>query len=146
MRILAHEGFSHEALFYTGDDDFLDATLGFIREGLAGDEAMLVVVSATKIAKLKAELGADAGRVGFGDMTAIGTNPARIIPAWRDFVDEQGVDGRPLRGIGEPIWAGRTRPSWPSANATSRCSTWPSPIPVRGVCSAPTTRRRSTTT
>ena len=103
-----HEGFSHEALFYVGDDDFLDATLAFIREGLAGDEAMLVVVSAAKIARLKAELGPDAGRVGFGDMDAIGTNPARIIPAWRDFVDEHGVDGRSFRGIGEPIWAGRT--------------------------------------
>ena len=34
-------------------------------------------------------------------------NPARIIPAWRSFVDEHDPD-RPLRGIGQPIWAERS--------------------------------------
>jgi anti-sigma regulatory factor (Ser/Thr protein kinase) len=41
-------------------------------------------------------------------MADVGTNPARIIPAWRDFVDGHGEGGRPVRGIGEPIWAGRS--------------------------------------
>ncbi len=40
-------------------------------------------------------------------MDAVGTNPARIIPAWRAFVDEH-AGKRPFRGIGEPIWAGRS--------------------------------------
>ena len=31
--------------------------------------------------------------------------PGRIIPAWREFV--AGTNGRPIRGVGEPIWAGR---------------------------------------
>jgi anti-sigma regulatory factor (Ser/Thr protein kinase) len=35
-----------------------------------------------------------------------GRNPARIIPFWRDFVDAQG--GRSVRGIGEPVWPGRS--------------------------------------
>ena len=38
----------------------------------------------------------------------LGRNPACIIPAWHDFVQQHGKGGRPLRGIGEPIWAGRT--------------------------------------
>ncbi|HEY8816042.1 MAG TPA: sensor histidine kinase, partial [Candidatus Dormibacteraeota bacterium] len=29
-------------------------------------------------------------------------------PAWRDFVKQHGAGGRRLRGIGEPIWNGRT--------------------------------------
>ena len=33
-------------------------------------------------------------------------NPARIIPAWQEFLDRT-TDGRPVRGIGEPIWPGR---------------------------------------
>jgi anti-sigma regulatory factor (Ser/Thr protein kinase) len=37
----------------------------------------------------------------------LGANPARIIPAWRHFVDEHGAAGRPVRGVGEPVWAGR---------------------------------------
>ena len=49
------------------------------------------------------ELGADAEQVQFADMAEVGRNPARIIPAWSDFVDERADPSRPLRGIGEPI-------------------------------------------
>jgi anti-sigma regulatory factor (Ser/Thr protein kinase) len=35
-------------------------------------------------------------------MREVGSNPARIIPAWRDFVTDHGGE-RGLRGIGEPI-------------------------------------------
>ena len=41
-------------------------------------------------------------------MKVLGRNPARIIPAWRDFVDEQVAAGSGMRGIGEPIWSGRS--------------------------------------
>jgi anti-sigma regulatory factor (Ser/Thr protein kinase) len=40
-------------------------------------------------------------------MEELGCNPARIIPAWRQFVDENVGAGKPARGIGEPIWPGR---------------------------------------
>ena len=99
--------FRHEALLYAGDDDFVTSTGSFIRDGLTNDEPTLVVVSAKKIAMLKDSLGRDAQAVLFADMNNVGMNPARIIPAWRDFVAEHGVDGRRLRGIGEPIWKGR---------------------------------------
>jgi anti-sigma regulatory factor (Ser/Thr protein kinase) len=99
--------FRHEALLYAGDDDFVTSTGPFIRDGLTNDEPTLVVVSAKKIAMLKDSLGRDAQAVLFADMNNVGLNPARIIPAWRDFVAEHGVDGRRLRGIGEPIWKGR---------------------------------------
>jgi hypothetical protein len=65
-----------------------------------------VVVSARKIDLLRERLGPDAGEVRFADMDDVGVNPARIIPAWADFVAEQGE--RPMRGIGEPIWAERS--------------------------------------
>ena len=101
------EAFSHEALLYAGQDEFAGAALAFLRSGLQAGEPMLVVVRGSKIAMLRAELGADADRVQFADMEEIGTNPARIIPAWRDFVDAQ-PPGHAFRGIGEPIWAGRS--------------------------------------
>jgi anti-sigma regulatory factor (Ser/Thr protein kinase) len=100
--------FSHEALLYDGPAQFLDGTLPFLRDGLARDEGMLVALPADRIARLERELGEDAERVSFADMAELGRNPARIIPAWRDFLDEQAAAGRPFRGIGEPIWAGRT--------------------------------------
>ena len=110
MRVAAvhedHEteaGFRHEAFLYAGRDEFLHGTAGFIRDGLAAGEPTLVVVSAQKIRLLRAELGADAEHVQFADMAEVGSNPARIIPAWRDFVDERSDPSRPLRGISEPI-------------------------------------------
>jgi hypothetical protein len=33
--------FEHEALFYAGTDDFVAQTVPFVREGLAGGEAVL---------------------------------------------------------------------------------------------------------
>ena len=45
--------------------------------------------------------------VRFLELAALGRNPARIIPAWREFVAEQ-ARGLPIRGIGEPAWPGRS--------------------------------------
>jgi anti-sigma regulatory factor (Ser/Thr protein kinase) len=102
------ETFRHEALLYAGEVDFLTGTLPFIREGVAAGEPVLVVVSAARIGLLRSALGGDADRVAFADMADVGANPARIIPAWRDFVDALDGGGRSARGIGEPIWAERS--------------------------------------
>jgi anti-sigma regulatory factor (Ser/Thr protein kinase) len=104
----AAPSFRHEALLYEDFAMFLDATLAFIEDGLKEDAATLVAVSAAKIEALRTALGAGAGAVAFADMAAIGANPARVIPAWSDFVAAHSGSGRPLRGIGEPIWVGRT--------------------------------------
>jgi len=56
---------------------------------------------------LRDELGADESRVQFVDMTVLGRNPGRIIPAWRQFLDTHSGNDRPARGVGEPIWPGR---------------------------------------
>jgi anti-sigma regulatory factor (Ser/Thr protein kinase) len=101
------EPFRHEALLYSGEVDFLAGVLPFIRDGVAADEPVLVVVGAARIGLLRSALGATADRVAFADMAEVGANPARIIPAWRDFVAGQDVARRRGRGIGEPIWAGR---------------------------------------
>jgi anti-sigma regulatory factor (Ser/Thr protein kinase) len=98
-------GFEHEAFFYDGAPGFLQGTMPFIQAGLDTDEAVLVVVEADKIGEVRAALGTDARRVSFRDMAQVGRNPARIIPLWREFLDQQG--GGPVRGIGEPVWAAR---------------------------------------
>ena len=99
-------GFEHEALLYAGEDEFVEQTAAFVREGARAGEPVLVMVGARKIALLREALGNDADAVRFDDMEKVGCNPARIIPAWRDFADGGG-DG-PLRGVGEPIWAARS--------------------------------------
>lgn len=103
-----NEGYRHEALFYAGDDQFMGGTLPFIREALAAAEPILVVLGAEKMQALRDELGSDGEAVLFADMAEVGTNPARIIPAWEDFLLEHAAPDRRLWGIGEPIWAART--------------------------------------
>ena len=81
--------------------------LPFIRDGLDQEQPTLVAVGAAKIALLREALDGQPDSLHFVDMAAIGANPARIIPAWRAFVDARPA-GRGARGIGEPIWAERT--------------------------------------
>jgi anti-sigma regulatory factor (Ser/Thr protein kinase) len=100
--------FRHEALLYAGESEFVDAVGDFVADAVAAGEAVLVVVGAHKIDRLRSVLGRDADAVRFVDMTDVGANPARIIPAWREFVAERSASGAPFRGIGEPIWAGRS--------------------------------------
>ncbi len=100
--------FAHEAFFYAGADQFCAAATSFIRTGLTADEDVLVMVPGAKVDLVRSALGSDGARVTFADMSQVGRNPARIIPAWREFVGRCASDGRGVRGIGEPIWAGRT--------------------------------------
>jgi len=100
--------FRHDALFYAGTDGFVARTSAFIRDAVAESEPILVVVSEDKIELLRRELGGDPDGVRFADMRQVGHNPARIIPAWREFVAEHAASGRRFRGVGEPIWATRS--------------------------------------
>jgi anti-sigma regulatory factor (Ser/Thr protein kinase) len=102
-----HDGFRHEALFYSNREEFLERTGAFIEDGVTKGEPTLVVLSADKIAALRSKLAGRAEGVHFADMAQVGSNPARIIPAWRAFVSENSPRGGRLRGIGEPIWAER---------------------------------------
>jgi anti-sigma regulatory factor (Ser/Thr protein kinase) len=97
--------FQHEALIYSGGHQFLTKTVPFVSNALAVGEPVLVAVSKRNTELLQGELGPDIAGVGFVAMEELGRNPARLIPFWRDFLDEAA--GRPGRGIGEPIWPGR---------------------------------------
>jgi anti-sigma regulatory factor (Ser/Thr protein kinase) len=101
-------GFRHEALLYRGEEEFLAGTLAFIRDAVWAGEPVLVAVSEAKGDALRSRLNGEGEAVCFTDMCELGRNPARIIPAWREFVREHGATGRPLRGIGEPVWPGRS--------------------------------------
>jgi len=102
------ERFRHEALLYSGWAEFVAGTVPFIRGGLEAGEPVLVVESPEKIDLLREALDREADRVLFADMAAVGANPARIIPAWQEFVERNSASGTHLRGVGEPIWKGRT--------------------------------------
>jgi anti-sigma regulatory factor (Ser/Thr protein kinase) len=99
--------FRHEALFHRGEDEFLAGTLPFIEKGMVGGEPILVAACEARIGLLRSKLNGRPDAVRFEDVTDVGRNPARLIPLWREFVGTHAVAGRPVRGIGEPVWAER---------------------------------------
>ena len=103
----AHGTYRHECVLYAGTGGFLDAAVPFVRDGLARQEPVMVAVAEPRLRALRSALGEDAEQVVFADMADLGHNPALIIPAWRHFTDRYSGTGRPVRGIGEPIWATR---------------------------------------
>ena len=103
-------GYRHEALLYSGMAEFLTGTTSFIRRAVNAGDPILVVVNSSKIGMLRNELGAEAGKVSFADMAEVGSNPGRIIAAWRAFVQAHPGASQ-LYGIGEPVDPGVPRPS-----------------------------------
>ena len=101
----ATAAFRHEAIFYAGPEAFLDRVTPFVQEGVAAGEPVMVALEAPKRDALRSRLGTGTDGVVFADMGDIGHNPACILPAWTDFV--AGRSG-PMRGVGEPIWPGRS--------------------------------------
>jgi anti-sigma regulatory factor (Ser/Thr protein kinase) len=106
---LVEDSFRHEALFYEGEDGFLQGALPFVMEGLDAPEPVLVAVAPQRAELLERALGARAGEVEFLAMHELGSNPGRAIGAWRELLARHAASGCTLRGIGEPIWAGRSR-------------------------------------
>ncbi|GAB3968977.1 sensor histidine kinase [Actinoallomurus acanthiterrae] len=111
MSVLAP--FSHRALLYRGEREYLTGTLPFVRSGLDAGEPVAVAVPGRRLELLRARLGAAAQRVRFVDMGVAGRNPGRIIPkVLRDFADAH--PGRRVRIVGEPIWRGRSAAEYPA--------------------------------
>ena len=102
-------GFHHEAFFYADSDEFLAGAVPFVEEGVSAGETVLVVVPKPRLRLLRWTLGAVAEEVDFLPMEKVGRNPARLVSACRDLL--RGEDaGRGIRGVGEPIFAGRSAP------------------------------------
>jgi hypothetical protein len=99
-------GYRHAAAFHAGRKGCLRQLLPFVLAGVVRGEPILVVVPAPGIDTLRRALGEAAAAVEFADMGGVGANPACIIPAWQDFVDAH--PGRHMRGVGEPIFPGRS--------------------------------------
>src|SRR3954451_16034629 len=101
------DSFRHEAFFYAGRDELIERVGTFLREGADAGHAVLAVMSGPQIEALRPELNGHAEHVLFTDMDELGSNPARITPAWRELVDAH--PGQSTRGVGEPICAGRSQ-------------------------------------
>ena len=108
MTASVHSSYRHEALLYRDLSGFLAQVVPFVIEGVARDQPVMVAVTGARLAALEEALGNAADYVTMVDMAELGRNPARIIPRWLSFVEKSAPSGGAIRGVGEPVWAGRT--------------------------------------
>jgi anti-sigma regulatory factor (Ser/Thr protein kinase) len=99
--------FAHEALFYSGEAEFLAGLLPYLRDGLDREEAVIVAEPPQRLQLLHDALGVDAAAVEWLDMAEVGANPARIIAVWATALERHATAGRTVRGVGEPAFSGR---------------------------------------
>jgi anti-sigma regulatory factor (Ser/Thr protein kinase) len=104
----SEQAFRHEALLYSGEEQFLAGVIPFIQGALEAGDPIVVALDRTKLGLLRSELADDGGSVHFADVHEVGANPARLIPAWRQFVEAHAAPGTRIWGVGEPVWAGRS--------------------------------------
>ena len=102
----AGDGFLHRALLYRGAAEFRAAVERCVRGGLNRAEPVLIATPPGKVSWLRREFNGESAGVAFTDMTELGRNPARIIPAIRTFMDRH--PGRRIRCVGEPVWPERS--------------------------------------
>lgn len=106
--------FSHPALFYRDEREYVARTVAFVREGLDAGEPVAVAVPGENLRLLRDALG-DRGRaVRFLDMREAGRNPGRIIPGVLRAFADTAPRGRRARIVGEPIWPGRSTTEQPA--------------------------------
>jgi MEDS: MEthanogen/methylotroph, DcmR Sensory domain len=103
----SQQSYRHEAFLWQDAREYVSVLAQFIEDGLAAGEPVMAALLREHANMLRETLGNQARKVKFVDMAVLGRNPAQIIPAWQQFLDNQAASGRPVRGIGEPIWAGR---------------------------------------
>jgi DNA-binding NarL/FixJ family response regulator len=98
----------HEALVYSTVEEFLAATVPFVRAGLEADEPVLVAAKEANLRALREALDTDAGRVDLIDSVEWYRSPPQTLAAYDGYVRARLEDGAGrVRIIGEPVWHGR---------------------------------------
>lgn len=100
------QGLVHQALFYGSGQQYREDVGPFIHDGLNNSEPVLAAVPGDQVQVLRDVLGSRGREVAFADMTVLGRNPARIIPAVGAFMDQH--PGQRIRCVDEPAWPGRS--------------------------------------
>ncbi|MFI7542881.1 anti-sigma factor RsbA family regulatory protein [Actinoplanes sp. NPDC049599] len=93
---------THDAMFYDSDQEFADALLPFIRDGIDRGEAVIAAVTKANIASLRDGLGPDATEVSFLDRDQWYQRPASTLAGWQRVLHDATNRGyQRLRLIGE---------------------------------------------
>lgn len=105
--------FDHLGMFYEDDTQYVGGVSAFVRSAVEAGQPVLVAVPARNLEVLRQGMGADADRVHFADMAAVGRNPGRIIPSLL-LAFAAAHQGRRPAIVGEPVWPERTALEYPA--------------------------------
>jgi anti-sigma regulatory factor (Ser/Thr protein kinase) len=103
----AHRRFTHQALLYESQDDFLSSVVPFVLGGAQAGDCVLVVAKSDNAEALRDALGDEGGEVQFRDAETWYRSPLRTLQAFGQFVDTHQNGGR-VRVVGEPVWHPRS--------------------------------------
>ena len=101
----AADGLRHVAFFYRDTAHYQASLARFVQAGLACHEPVLLAIPQVT-AVLRDRPWGTSEPVAVTDMTELGSNPARVIPALRAFADRHL--GQRVRIFSELIWPGRS--------------------------------------
>jgi anti-sigma regulatory factor (Ser/Thr protein kinase) len=99
-------GFSHSVLLYGSEEEYHAAVSAFVRQAVQAEAALHAVVPGASVRMVRETFGVPRLGTFVADMTDLGGNPARIIPAVQSFA-EQHPGGR-VYCLWEPAWPGRS--------------------------------------
>lgn len=99
---------THQALMYGSEQGFLAGTIPVVSAGLERGDLLRIVTTARNAGWLRAELGAAAARVEFGDSSVSYRHPVRTLASVHRTVQAASREGRRLCLIGEPLWTLRS--------------------------------------
>ena len=100
------DGLNHTALLYGDDGEYRAGLADFARAAVAADAPVQMVLPWRRVQVARGALGTLPVRAVSDDMTEVGRNPARIIPAGRSFADDH--PGERVYCLWEPAWATRS--------------------------------------
>lgn len=101
-------GLSHRALLYSSPDEFLQAAVPFLQEGLHNGELVLAVTTKANIDALASALGSSSADVEYRDSEDWYLAPPRTLLAYERFLKYSDRDR--VRILGAPTW-GRLSPA-----------------------------------
>lgn len=104
----------HDGVVYSTPEQFLDAMLPFIRDGLAQAEPILAAPTPANAALLQRELGSDAARIEWAEAAEDHRAVQRLGIFERFIADRVDRGATRVRLLGEPVW-----PSDPADSGTT---------------------------
>ena len=99
-------GFTHFALLYDGSDQDLGWATAILRHASESEAPIQVVVPGATVRLVREALGPMPRTAFLADMTELGRNPARLIPAAQAFSDQHA--GEHVYCLWEPAWPARS--------------------------------------